>query len=283
MPALRHLLKTDDIDQIVAALRDDGGVIIDDFLDGEVVSALNHELDPVMAEAPHERRFINPAIADFFGDRVRHLTGIAGRSPLFATEVLCHPLYEAVNAQILGPNCANWRLNIGHLLERGPGAEQQFIHRDEDVWSFLPKPHPEVEVASIVALKDFTADNGATRLVPGSNRWEDGRYPDDSELEVAEMPAGAAVVYLGSTYHAGGTNNTDDEWRRGFHLSFVVGWLRTEENNILATPPDMVHHLPRRAQELIGYAAHDAIATGGGYLGTLDVQDPVELLATGEL
>lgn len=284
MTHVRHVSRGDDPDAIVDALLADGGVIVNDFLDAATVAALNRELDPVMADAPTERTFINPAIADFFGDRVRHLTGIAGRSPRFASEVLCHPLYEAVNMRVLGPNCANWRLNIGHLLERGPGAQQQFIHRDQDVWSYLPKPHPEVQVASIVALCDFTAANGATRLVPGSHRWDDpARYPSDDELVVAEMPAGAAVLYLGSTYHAGGTNDTDDEWRRGFHLSFVVGWLRTEENNILATPPDVARHLPRRAQELIGYAAHDAIGTGGGYLGTLDVQDPVELLASGDL
>ncbi|MDH3706997.1 MAG: phytanoyl-CoA dioxygenase family protein [Acidimicrobiia bacterium] len=284
MTALVQHSRHDDPDAIVASLLDSGAVVIDDFLTAEVVAALNDELDPVMAEAPTEREFINPAIADFFGTRVRHLTGIAGRSPLFASEVLCHRLYEAVNEQVLGPNCASWRLNIGHLLERGPGAEQQFIHRDQDVWSFLPTPHPEVQVASIVALSDFTADNGATRLVPGSHRWDDpSRYPADDELVVADMPAGAAILYLGSTYHAGGTNVTADEWRRGFHLSFVVGWLRTEENNVLATPPDVARHLPRRAQELLGYGAHDAIATGGGYLGTLDVRDPVELLASGEL
>jgi hypothetical protein len=41
--------------------------------------------------------------------------------------------------------------------------------------------------------------------------------------------------------------------------------------------------LPRRSQELLGYAAHDAIAVGGGYLGTVDLLDPIELLAQGKL
>ncbi|MDH5236772.1 MAG: phytanoyl-CoA dioxygenase family protein [Acidimicrobiia bacterium] len=283
MPALRHHSTVDDPDAIVAALETDGAVIIDDFLAADVVAALNAELDPVMADAPTERSFINDGVAYFFGERTRHLTGIAGRSPGFAVEVLCHPLYEAVNQRVLGPNCASWRLNIGHLLERGPGAEQQLLHQDEAVWSFLPSPHPQVQVASIVALRAFTADNGATRLAPGSHRWEAGRRPSDDDLVAAEMPAGGAVLYLGSTFHAGGANVTEDQWRRGFHLSFVVGWLRTEENNVLATPPDVARHLPRRAQELLGYGAHDAIATGGGYLGTLDVRDPVDLLASGEL
>lgn len=282
---LTHHSRDGDPATIVESLDRDGAVIIDDFLDSATVAALNTELDPVIAAAPTERQFINPLIAGFFGDRVRHVTGMASHSATFSADVLCHPLYEEVCRRVLGPTCASWQLNIAHLLERGPGAEQQLIHRDEDVWSFLAKPHAEVQVASIVALRDFTADNGATRVVPGSHRWtaDEEHYPSDDELVAAEMPAGAAVLYLGSTYHAGGANVTDDEWRRGFHLSFVVGWLRTEENNVLATPPDVARTLPRRARELLGYGAHDAIATGGGYLGTLDVQDPVVLMDSGRL
>ena len=272
-------------DPISATLSEHGAVIIEDFLDEATVAALNEEVGPLVdADDPTRREFINPFIADFFGTKVKHLTGLASRSRTFVDEVLLHPLYEAINERILGPSCAEWQLNVGHLLQRGPGAEQQYIHRDQDVWNFLPKPHPEIEVASLVALTPFTPENGATRLVQGSNHWPEEQYPgDDDELAIAEMPAGAAVIYLGSTFHAGGLNSTDSEWRRGFHLSFVVGWLRTEENNILATPPDVARGLPLRAQELIGYKAHDAIATGGGYLGVLDVRHPTELLASGEL
>lgn len=282
---LAHLSRHDDPDEIGTALDADGVAVIDDFLTPDTVATLNAELDPILADRSPERRFINPLIADFFGDRVRHLTGMATHSRTFTDEVLLHPLYEELCGRVLGPSCATWQLNIAHLLERGPGAEQQFVHRDQEVWSFLPRPHPEVELASIVALCDFTADNGATRVAPGSHRWTEGeeRHPSDDEMVAAEMPAGAAVVYLGSTYHAGGANRTPDEWRRGFHLSFVVGWLRTEENNVLATPLDTARALPRRAQELLGYAAHDAIATGGGYLGTVDVQDPVVLIEEGRL
>ena len=99
----------------------------------------------------------------------------------------------------------------------------------------------------------------------------------------AEMPAGSAVLYLGSTIHGAGANTTSDLWRRGLHLSYVLGWLRTEENNVLATPPDVARTLPRVAQELLGYAVHDAIADQGGYLGMLELRDPVDLLAEGSL
>jgi ectoine hydroxylase-related dioxygenase (phytanoyl-CoA dioxygenase family) len=120
-------------------------------------------------------------------------------------------------------------------------------------------------------------------VAPGSHRWERGRQPEPEELASADMPAGSAVLYLGSTIHGGGRNSTADRWRRGMHMSFVVGWLRTEDNNYLSTPPEVARTLPRPSQELLGYAAHDAIASGGGYLGTVDLLDPIELLAQGKL
>ena len=88
--------------------------------------------------------------------------------------------------------------------------------------------------------------------------------------------------YAGGTIHAGGSNVTDIP-RRGAHLSYCLGWLRTEENNYLSTPPAVAAKLPRVAQELLGYAVHDSIPRGGGYLGMVRMQDPVELLARGEL
>jgi len=130
----------------------------------------------------------------------------------------------------------------------------------------------------MIALVDFDESNGGTVIAPGSHLWDRGRQPTEDELAVAEMPAGSAVVYLGSTIHAAGTNSTDSTWRRGMHLSYCLGWLRTEENHYLATPPDVIRELPRESLELLGFAAHDAIATGGGYLGCVDLQDPIDVM-----
>jgi ectoine hydroxylase-related dioxygenase (phytanoyl-CoA dioxygenase family) len=192
-------------------------------------------------------------------------------------------VYRALCDAVLLPACASYQLNIAHVLDRGPGSEQQLLHRDEAVWIHLPQPHPEVQIASVIALVDFTADNGATRVAPGSHRWAADRVASPDELVPAEMTAGSAIVYLGSTLHGGGPNTTSDVRRRGMHVSYCVGWLRTEENQYLATPIDVVRTLPRESQALLGYAAHDAIGAGGGYLGTVSVQDPLELLATGQL
>lgn len=281
---IQHVKADEPVADVVAVLEADGAVIVDGLLDDDLLARFNAELDPLLEAArPDEGKFVNDAVAAFFGDKTRHVVGVAGKSRIFATEILTDPVLRGVCDEVLLPSCARYQLNLAHVMDRGPGSVRQWPHRDQAVWNHLPSPHTEVQVASVIALVDFTADNGATVVVPGSHRWDDpDRRPTDDEWVAAEMPAGSAVVYLGSTIHAGGANTTDG-WRRGMHLSFCAGWLRTEENQYLATPLEVARTLPRGAQELLGYAAHDAIATGGGYLGTVEVQDPVELIARGEL
>ena len=270
---------------LVDALERDGAVIVEDFLDADLLARFNAELDPLIENAlpAKDRAFLNGAVQWFFGAETRDVTGVAGRSRVFATEILTHPVYRALCDAILLPSCASYQLNIAHVLDRGPGSTQQLIHRDEVVWVHLPNPHPEVQLASVIALVDFTADNGATRVVPGSHRWPRDRVATPDELVPAEMAAGSAIVYLGSTLARRRRQRHPDVRRRGMHVSYCLGWLRTEENQYLSTPIEVVRTLPRESQALLGYAAHDALAAGGGYLGTVRVQDPVELMAAGEL
>ncbi|HXQ61652.1 MAG TPA: phytanoyl-CoA dioxygenase family protein [Acidimicrobiales bacterium] len=267
------------VEDVIGALVDDGAVIVHDLLSHDVVQAINAEVQPFVDLADPDMRHLNPGV-QFFHSQTRHVSGLAGKSPTFATEVMIHPLLMAVCDTVLGPSCARYQLNLAHLLERLPGAADQFWHQDEIVWNLVPEPKPELQLASVIALVDFTADNGATRVFPGSHRWEKGRYPNDDEAVVAEMPAGSAIVYLGSTFHGGGAHHGAAP-RRGVHLSYTLGWLRTEENNYLAVPPEQASRLPRRCQEVLGYAVHDAIERGGGYLGMLDLRDPIELFQEG--
>ncbi|MEE2677129.1 MAG: phytanoyl-CoA dioxygenase family protein [Myxococcota bacterium] len=283
MTQVPHVPATASFDVMTQLLQEHGAIIVDDFLDADTLARFNAELDPLLENVDPARSFVNPIVSAFFGDKTRHLTAMAAKSRVFAAEILPHPTYMEICDRILGPFCASYQVNIAHVMERGPGAEQQMFHRDELVWSFLPRPHPEIQVASVIALADFTAENGATRIVPGSNHWPADRQPELEEIAVAEMPAGSAVLYLGSTIHGGGPNSTASAWRRGMHFSYTVGWLRTEENQCLSASPDTVRDLPRRSQELLGYGVHDAIASGGGYLGTVDLVSPADLLGEDRL
>lgn len=280
---IKHFATHEGAEAIVAALEEDGAAIIEDFLDNETLARFNSELDPLLENAEPAREFLNPLIGEFFGKQTRHICAVAAKSPTFARDILCHTTMQQVADIVLLPNCANYQLNIAHVLDRGPGAEQQWLHRDEDVWIHMPAPHATLQIATVIALTDFTADNGATRVIPGSHLWLRDQTGEVSDTVAAEMKAGSAVIYLGSTIHGGGANTTAATRRRGMHMSYVVGWLRTEENNYLSTPIEIVRDLPHRSQELLGYAAHDAIESGGGYLGTVDLRSPVDLIAEGRI
>ena len=279
-------------EEIHAALERDGVAIVERLLSPAVVARVNDEVGAALDRADPQEELFNPVMQAFHGPCTKQVSGVPGLSPTFAVDVMCHPLLLALCDRVLLPSCARYQLNLGHLLQRGPGADEQWLHRDEAVWSDLPRPGPEVQLATVIAFVDFTRENGATRIVPGSHRWPDralspaeqmtGPQPAPEQIAYAEMPAGSAVVYLGGTIHAGGANVTETP-RRGAHLSYCLGWLRTEENNYLSMPPAVAARLPRQAQELIGYAVHDSIPRGGGYLGMVRMQDPVDLLARGEL
>jgi hypothetical protein len=286
-----HALSAD-ADAVYTIIERDGAVILEGLLSTEVVARVNDEVGAVLDEADPDAELFNPIMKAFHGPCTKQVTGACAISSTFATEVMCHPLLLALCDRILLPSCARYQLNLGHLLQRGPGADEQVLHRDEVVWSDVPRPAPELQLASVIAFVDFTRQNGATRIIPGSHRWPDRSLspteqfaqapPRAEQIAYAEMPAGSAVVYTGGTIHAGGSNTTESP-RRGAHLSYCLGWLRTEENNYLAVPPAIAAKLPRQAQELLGYAVHDSIPRGGGYLGMVRMQDPVELLRRDEL
>src|SRR6185437_15927772 len=161
--------------EVAGALRRDGAVVVHDLLPPAVLHAINTEVDPYVETADPDIRHLNPGV-QFFHAQTRHVNGLAGKSRTFATEVMVHPLLLGLCDEILGPACARYQLNLAHLIDRLPGATNQFWHQDELVWNLVPEPKPELQLASVIALVDFTADNGATRVFPGSNHWEQGRY-----------------------------------------------------------------------------------------------------------
>lgn len=271
---------------VVEAIREDGVVVVDGFLSADQLGRLNAELDPLLLRASpdHGKSFLNDSLATFFGTSTRHALGLPGKSKEFTSEVLAHPVLLGVADAFLLPNCARYQLNLAHVIDRGPGAEMQWPHRDDEGWSaYMNEEYPELQVASVVALTDFTAANGATLIAEGSHRWKRGRKATDTEMVPVQMPAGSAVIYLGSTIHAGGANTTTNQWRRGMQVSYVLGWLRTEENHYLTTPVGTVRSMPVKCQELLGYATHDGQDREAGALGHVDLREPVDLIAEGIL
>ncbi|MBA6413070.1 phytanoyl-CoA dioxygenase family protein [Parahaliea sp. F7430] len=279
--SIPRLKACSDGELISKTLLEHGVLIVEGFLEASILEAFNREMDGPLAQERPDRKFLSPIYDHFFGSKTRHLTGLTGRSEIFREQIMQHPLYLELCEQILLPNCASYQLNYGHIFEIAPGAKAQALHRDGDCWSYLPSDF-NVEVASILALTEFTEANGATLVIPGSHRWPRNKTLNYADAVPAEMSAGSALLYLGATAHAAGSNITTADLRRGMHVSYCLGWLRTEENNYLAAPINEVRNYSKTAQKLLGYAPHDA-APNGGCLGVFSMLDPMELMADGKL
>jgi len=271
MLKLKHVQATDTPKAINELLERDGAVVIENMLSQEHLQGLNFELDTLIASTkPGLRHPAHPRMVEFYGLATIRFDGLPAKSKTFVEVMLTPSLCGAADHFLL-PNCHDYIFNTGQLIQIGPGEKDQRLHRDEDAWNFLTAPEMSIEVEAMFALTDFTKENGATRVVPGSHRWPSEREAREEEIIQAEMPAGSALLYLGSTIHGGGANTTKNQHRRGMFLGYVVGWLRAEENTFLTVPIEKVRDMPVRIQELLGYKAQQAI-------GVVDVGDPMVLL-----
>ncbi|HEX8805086.1 MAG TPA: phytanoyl-CoA dioxygenase family protein [Acidimicrobiales bacterium] len=245
---------------VAAALDGDGYALVEGVLPPAAVAEARRALEGLLATTPTGR---NP----FEGYRTQRVYALFAKSRAF-DDMALHPLLLAAAEHALGPH---HQLSAPVGLQIGPGEAAQGLHRDEDVYP-LPRPHPPVVLNSMWALCDYTAANGGTRLVPGSHRWDPDRRPTDEETVAADMPAGSVLVYLGGLWHGGGANTTDRP-RPGILVEYVVSWLRPQETQLLAVPPDVVRDLPERLQELLGYNVFPP------FLGYVDGRHPRRTLA----
>jgi ectoine hydroxylase-related dioxygenase (phytanoyl-CoA dioxygenase family) len=230
---------TTSVDEVVAALSDNGYVVVEDLLPEPDLSAARDDMHRVLAGLPRGR---NP----FEGAHTKRVYAVFAKTRAFDGPAT-HPLVLGVLDRVLG-HC---QLSAPTGIEIGPGEVAQVLHHDDAIYP-VPRPHDELVLNTMWALDDFTEANGATRIVPGSHRWA-GEQPDaDTPTVAAEMTAGSVLFYLGSLWHGGGANTTDRP-RLGVILEYVASWLRPQENHFLGVPAETARQLPERLQELLGY------------------------------
>ncbi len=273
-PTIKRLPTDCTADDIIEADARDGGVIVDGWLDPDLVARFNAEIQPHL-DAHAGTDSGSDASDDFLGRKTRRLAALCPKAPSFV-EILLDERLTAFAQAVVEPISPTIILNDGEVIDIGPGEAAQPWHRDDDAWNFA-NPGSPMMVNTIAALVDITPEMGGTLVVPGSHRWEPGRLPTDDEVVACDLPLGSALFFRGTTLHAGGAN-VSDRRRRALSTSFCAGWLRPVENSYTGTPPEVARGLPRRAQELLGYALYDGSAVGGGYLGYHDMGDPMRVV-----
>ena len=262
MPSLQHFQANDHPQEMISALERDGSIVIDQILDPVALQKFRRELNSHLMLAP-------ACQGEFYGYRTRRLSGLIARVPSCQTLAIHPALLQIMDAFLLR-GCKQYQLNLTQAISIGPDEPRQFLHRDGLMFP-VQVPGSESMLNCMFAIDDFTEENGATVVAPGSHRWPAEREAIEDELIPACMRAGAVLIYVGSLIHAGGANRSQQQ-RTGVVLSYNLGWLRQAENQYLAVPHALAKQLPERLQRLLGYFVH------APNLGCVDGQDPITLL-----
>jgi ectoine hydroxylase-related dioxygenase (phytanoyl-CoA dioxygenase family) len=246
----------------VARIDEDGFTVVEDAFG----NALSTELNTALAEVEHNHQ-IGYRDTAFEGTKTVRIYNLLALHRAFekipvAPSVL--PIVEAVLDDQL-------QLSSLSAICLGPGQEAQPVHADTNMIP-LPRPHTPISVNSMWALTDFTEANGATRIVPGSHRFDHNPdYGGSYDTECTEMAAGSVLIWNSALWHGGGENQTGER-RNGIASYYCAGWIRQQENQQLGIPMERLKGFERRLQELCGFSVYH------GIYGHIDNRDPIEIL-----
>jgi ectoine hydroxylase-related dioxygenase (phytanoyl-CoA dioxygenase family) len=250
LTAVEHLPVTAAVVEICAQLEADAAVVLDGAMRGDQVEAIRRELDPYLSAAPCGDN-------QFGGFRTTRVGALIARSPE-CRQLALHPTVNAVAAQFLAPHADGYQLHFTQAVRIGPGEPDQPLHRDRGVWAGYVPRRIETQLSTIWAVDDFTEENGATQIAPGSHQWDRNRQPEPHELAASTMAAGSVLLYTGTVLHGGGANRSRGD-RLGVLLHYALNWLRQEENQYLSCPPHIAQTLEPELQALIGYSRGGAV------------------------
>ena len=278
---LTTLDSSEPVERVVEVIKRDGGVIIANFVSSQTLEAFRGELDQYLNETPYGED------AYFAGHQTRRVARLIARSDT-AVSIALHPLFIETARKILQTPAPVWsgservevapniQLSFTQAIQICPGQGLQPLHRDDatSLWRH-PQYGREARLQMMLAVSDFTEENGATRVIPGSPTWDDRRMPTQEETVPAEMAAGSALFWIGSVYHGGGANKSEQP-RTGVSMAYDLAFLRSEENHLLSIPLERVRQLPEEMQQLLGWSVSKT------FLGWVEVDgqmcDPRDLL-----
>lgn len=225
----------------VAAVKKDGFVILEDLLNEEQLARIKRAAEPLLTHYGRN---------NFEGQTTRRVYSVLAKTDA-GTPLVEHPRVLSALDALLMPN---YLLSMYQMISVEPGETQQLLHHD-DAFYPLPRPRPPLSYATILAVDDFTEDNGATVYVPGSHQWDDKRPGPDDEAVPVVMKAGSAVLFSGTLWHGGGANDSDRA-RLAVTCQYCEPWLRTQENMFLAVPSDVAARQSDSLKRMLGYNIH---------------------------
>jgi hypothetical protein len=270
--------------EIDAAVSEYGFAVIEQALTQADVAVLNKELDSYLAEHPGAGgpQTAFDQLDKGLGYRTIRLHGLCAKLPS-ASIAVGHKEVIEWGSRLMTGQPEGALLAAGEFISISPSELAQGWHRDTNGWPVPSTPERPSSVDAIFALTKFTAENGATRLAPGSHLWDRERRPSSFNFVPATMNAGDALLFNGDVVHFGGANRTRNEHRRAISLLMCAPYLRPVENSQLNISVEQAAKLPEHVRRFLGFGMSNTFgANGGAMLGLYENGDPARLFeATG--
>ncbi len=265
-------------EQQLAELNQQGFTIIPDFLSTAQLHRVNACFDSLLGS--------NSGRNTFEGVNTERIYTLVARDKIFQ-DIAEDARIMAFCDEFLQPN---YQLTASQAIVISPGETPQPWHTDDSFYP-IPRPRAMISLSTIVAVTDFTKENGGTEVIPGSHLWSDeqiaGDYSGsdtvgDSNLDARltglstslEMSAGSCVVFAGTLLHRGGASTGSDN-RRAFSNQYCEPWARTQENFFLGIPAAEAAAMSPKIQSLLGYSIHPP------FMGQVTASHPLKALEEG--
>jgi ectoine hydroxylase-related dioxygenase (phytanoyl-CoA dioxygenase family) len=242
---------------LFAEVERDGFVIVERLLPDERTEEIRRDVEP---------RFAHAGRNNFEGFATQRLYGVLEKT-FVCNPLVEHPLVLGLLDRLLEPNYLLSQLQAIDIL---PGEAAQPLHYDDGFYPW-PRPRRALGAATIWAIDDFTAENGATVVIPRSHLWGDRVPGAGDEVRPVVMPKGSMLFFLGTLWHGGGTNRTT-RGRLCVTAQYCAPWCRQQENFSLSVSRDRVKQCSEHVKRLLGYSIHPP------FMGFVDGMHPKRLL-----
>jgi ectoine hydroxylase-related dioxygenase (phytanoyl-CoA dioxygenase family) len=243
-------------------LQREGYVVLERAVDHEVLGRIRAELAPFLGTGAHLGR------NDFEGFSTNRVYALLAKAPSIA-ELVEHPaVVELLDALLL----PNYLLSANLAINLLPGETAQTLHFDDSFYR-VARPRAAIGVSAIWAIDPFTAENGATQVIPGSHRWGGETPPEDHAVVDVVMPAGSVVVFLGTLWHRGGANRSAAP-RLAITPQYCEPWARQQEQMVLSVGAAAARYSDR-VRSMLGFGIHPP------FMGHVNGLHPLRLLDVG--
>ncbi len=224
MTALTTLPAAASTEQILEVIRADGAVILADVLAPAEINQFRTELDPYMDATAAGQD-------DFTGRSTTRTGALVARSAKARDMIMNETVVKAAN-EFLAPFCQRIQLHLTQIIRLRPGQGKQMIHRDRWAWGrYMQNMEPQFN--TIWAMTDFTKENGATQIIPGSANLR--RHPNAEKVTAMsgvipiECAPGSVAIWDGNIWHASGERTNPGE-RVVCHITYTRLMMRPVED-----------------------------------------------------